>query len=71
MIYSIWEGDECGITLKPGDGPPTWGQNGGPMDGSVCVLVFEAETWEGACQREYDHYGWGKYVPMDSRDGDQ
>jgi hypothetical protein len=29
------------------------------------VKEFEAETWEYAMQVYYDHYGYGKYVPME------
>jgi hypothetical protein len=28
------------------------------------VLEFEAETWEEAMQKYNDHYGYGKYIPM-------
>lgn len=29
------------------------------------VLEFEAETWNEAMQKYNDHYGYGKYVPME------
>jgi hypothetical protein len=29
------------------------------------VLEFEAETREEAMQKYNDHYGYGKYIPMD------
>ena len=29
------------------------------------VLEFEAETWNEAMQKFNDHYGYGKYVPME------
>ena len=29
------------------------------------VLEFEAETWEEAMQKYNDHYGYGKYIPME------
>ena len=29
------------------------------------VLEFEAETWNEAMQKYNDHYGYGKYIPME------
>jgi hypothetical protein len=62
-VFSIWEGDECGITLGRGVDPPTCG-DGSPLDlNAVKVLEFKAASWDEACQRQNDHYGWGRYVP--------
>ena len=36
--------------------------NGKPM---TVVVEFEARTWEEAMQRYNDHYGYGKYIPME------
>ena len=37
------------------------------VDGGLMRLVkeFEAETWEEAMQVYNDHYGFGKYKPME------
>ncbi len=56
-VFTIWEGD--GITLKVGTQPPQL------SPGDTRILEFEANTWEEACQRQCDHYGWGKYHPPD------
>jgi hypothetical protein len=64
-IFSIWEGD--GITLKRGSGPPRFADGRlhveDPLE--VKVLEFQAGSWNEACQRQNDHYGWGYYPPHD------
>lgn len=63
-VYSIWAGEESGITLKQGPDKPT---HPGDADAEL-VMVFEAADWDEAVQRQYDHYGWGYYRPMDRED---
>lgn len=59
--FSIWEGDLCGCCLKRGMDPPAF-VNGTPEDpGAVKVAEFEALSWNEACQRYNDHYGFGRY----------
>jgi hypothetical protein len=61
MTYSMWEGDESGLTLKPGAEKPSM-----PGDeDAVLVKVFESDSFEEAVQIQYDHYGWGTYEPFD------
>ncbi|CAG2133888.1 hypothetical protein LMG31506_01263 [Cupriavidus yeoncheonensis] len=31
----------------------------------VLLATFEADSYEEACQKYNDHFGWGKYHPMD------
>jgi len=69
QTYVISEGDnitgETGCAEKK-----TWlacptlqrDSNGNLM---TIVLEFEAETWEEAMQIYNDHYGYGKYIPME------
>lgn len=59
-LFTIWESDTFGITLKRGSGPPRFNTEH-VEEGAVKVLEFHAGTWAEACQREYDFYGWGKY----------
>lgn len=67
--FSIWEGEECGISLVRGADPPTFA-NGEPMDpGAVRVKAFEAASWNEACQVQDEHYGWGHYEPQDDWEG--
>jgi len=64
-VFSIWEGELCGIALKRGPGPPDF-RDGSPWDPAATkILVFEAASWNEACQRQCDHYGWGHYEPHD------
>lgn len=64
--FSIWEGEECDVTLKRGTGPLTCA-NGEPVDpDTVRVKVFQAASWNEACQVVNDHYGWGHYEPSDT-----
>jgi hypothetical protein len=64
--FSLWEGEECGISLVRGASPPTYA-NGEPMDpDSVLVKVFEAASWYEACQVQDEHYGWGRYKHSDT-----
>lgn len=60
-VFTIWEGDNCGLCLKLGDSPPTLGMRGPPDETAVKVKEFEAASWNEACQVKYDHYGWGRY----------
>jgi hypothetical protein len=42
--FSLWEGEECGISLVRGASPPTFA-TGEPMDpGSVRIKQFEAAS---------------------------
>ncbi len=63
-VFSVWESETCGITLKQGAGLPMLG--GEPEDpNAVKVLEFQAASWNEACQKKNDHYGWGVYQPHD------
>ncbi|MDQ0138555.1 hypothetical protein J2T05_000128 [Cupriavidus necator] len=31
----------------------------------VLLATFEADSYDEACQKYNDHFGWGKYHPMD------
>jgi hypothetical protein len=65
-LYSLWEGEECSVTLVRGTDPPTYA-TGEPMDpGAVLVKVLEAASWNEACQIQNDHFGWGHYEPQDT-----
>lgn len=66
MVYSIWEGEESGITLKKGAEKPSQ-----PDDfDAVKVKEFEAASWEEACRVRDAHYGWktgeawGRHAPL-------
>lgn len=59
--FSMWAGERSGITLKRGIDPPR--QTPDDIDAEL-VKVFDAPSWEVACQVQYDHYGWGTYKPM-------
>jgi hypothetical protein len=61
-LFSIWQGEIGGITLKRGDGPPMFGDEPEEPD-AVKILEFQAASWNEACQRKNDHFGWGKYRP--------
>ncbi len=62
-LFSIWEGEA--ISLIRGLGPPTNpdGERCDPSD--VLVKSFQAASWDEASQIRNDHYGWGKYVPLE------
>lgn len=63
VIYESSDGTEHGITAKDRwTGFLRTDADGNPMK---VVLEFEAETWEYAMQVYNDHYGYGKYIPMD------
>ena len=58
-LFTLWEGEESGITLKRGPDKPPY-----PSDSdAVMVKEFQASSWNEACQIEADHYGWGTYQP--------
>ena len=62
-IFSIWEGEEFGITLKRGNEIPRY-KNGKVMDETANkIYEFEANSWEEACQKQNDYFGWGEYIP--------
>lgn len=73
MLYQIWEGlepDRSGeSTLVPADRAGEFLCRGLLGASPVLILQFEAATWDEACQRQYDHYGWGTYRPMDEAHG--
>jgi hypothetical protein len=61
--FSIWEGEDSGITLKRGHDKPAIT----PDDHDAqLVLAFDAPSWNEACQVQNDHYGWGHYQPHDN-----
>lgn len=63
MKYEIWEDDEgCEITLRN-----TKDSLESCMIGNNAKMVhsFEANSYNEACQKQYDYYGWGVYKPMD------
>lgn len=64
MIFTIWESEICGITLKEGGSLPMIGNTVEDTE-AIKILEFEAASWNEACQIQNDHYGWGKYIPMD------
>ena len=63
VIYENQESTERGVSPKDKwIGCLRTDTAGKPMK---VVLEFEAKTWEEAMQRYNDHYGYGKYVPME------
>ncbi len=73
MLYQLWEdiGPDGygGLSLVQADKAQEYQDRGLLGETPVLVLEFEAATWEEACQRQYDHYGWGTYRPMEPGDG--
>ncbi len=63
--FSIWESDACGISLVNQLGPPCFASGQVEDPGAVKVLEFYAATWDEACQRRNDYYGWGRHEPND------
>ena len=70
MKYVIYQADdaaETGMTslARWEEGLPEicLDANGAPMK---AVKEFEAVTWNEAMQAYYDHYGYGKYNPVES-----
>lgn len=60
-LFSIWEGQESGITLKRGSDKP----NQPGDEDAVKVKEFQASSYNEACQIQHDHYGWGLYKRHD------
>jgi len=69
--YEIWQAiaeDGCAQSSLRWEGQPNIVEeiDRGLWDGTPVLLAnFEADTYEEACQKYYDHFGWGKYHPME------
>ena len=63
MTYQIWEDADDGITLSTMENcqanPTLLGL------APVMVLEFEASSWDEACRRKYEYYGWEPYVSFE------
>ncbi|WP_231401704.1 hypothetical protein [Cupriavidus sp. WS] len=68
--YEIWQaiaGDGSSQTGLLWEGQPSIEDevSRGLWEGTPVLLVtFEADSYEEACQKYNDHFGWGKYHPM-------
>lgn len=60
MIYSIWEGE--GITLTAGEVPPRLQDGRRQDETAVKVAQFEADSWEAACKKMHERYGFEPYI---------
>jgi len=64
-LFSIWQGEQSGICLKRGGGPPVFADGTLEDPDAVKMKEFQAASWNEACQIQCDHYGWGTYTPID------
>lgn len=65
--YEIWQADGTGETGLRWDIHSVEEEVvRGLWEGTpVLLATFEADSYEEACRKYNDHFGWGKYHPMD------
>lgn len=65
--YQIWEESDPdgwgGITLSTKKTCEEEIRKGILASKPILILEFQADSWEEACQRKHDHYGWEPYIP--------
>ncbi len=60
--YELWEDPDGSLTLFPFADDSARKV----LDPNAKLLkIFEADSWEEACQMKNDFMGWGLYVPFD------